>query len=51
MTLIAELKDDTTNIVTPPELQPGRTYFWRVNAVSSGGGTVVGPVWTFVVSW
>ncbi|MBT3374090.1 MAG: hypothetical protein HN742_16560 [Lentisphaerae bacterium] len=46
MTLIADLEDDTTNIVTPPKLRPGITYCWRVDA-ARGGETEPGQVWRF----
>ncbi|MBT3376262.1 MAG: hypothetical protein HN742_23680 [Lentisphaerae bacterium] len=47
--LIAELKDDTTNIVPPGPLARGSTYCWRVDAVDSDGAVATGPLWTFTV--
>ncbi len=38
-----------TNIFTPEKLEPGRTYFWRVDAISDDGGVVEGPAWRFTV--
>jgi hypothetical protein len=38
-----------TNIFTPRALTPGRTYFWRVDAVGRDGKIVKGPVWSFTV--
>ena len=34
------------NICTPAELRPGRTYYWRVDAIRKGGVTH-GKVWSF----
>jgi len=42
----AELRD--INIFTPPALQPGHTYYWRVDALRRGK-VVHGPVWRFTV--
>lgn len=36
------------NIFTPKTLTPGKTYFWRVDALV-GGQVIVGDVWTFTV--
>jgi hypothetical protein len=46
---IADLKDDTTNIVRPPALTSGKTYAWRVDALYADGRRVEGMVWTFTV--
>ena len=44
--LAAELEDASTNIVTPGVLEPGTTYYWRVDALSEG--TIVqGRIWSF----
>ncbi|UCC99865.1 MAG: hypothetical protein JSW66_08270 [Phycisphaerales bacterium] len=42
----AELRD--TNVLTPVGLKPGRTCYWRVDAVREGK-TTSGPVWKFTV--
>jgi hypothetical protein len=44
---IAEFENDSTNIVKPPALEPGKTYYWKVEAVRTGGKTVSSPVWRF----
>ncbi|RMG03096.1 MAG: hypothetical protein D6741_02760 [Planctomycetota bacterium] len=38
-----------TNIFTPGHLNPGRTYYWRVDAVRDGE-TRPGPTWKFTVA-
>ncbi|HYW78948.1 MAG TPA: hypothetical protein VE890_05195 [Thermoguttaceae bacterium] len=43
----AELKG--TNVFLPGGLQPGRTYYWRVDAVRDGA-TTSGSVWEFTVA-
>ena len=45
---IAELTNDATNVVTPPEMVPGKTYCWRVDALRDGI-PVPGAVWRFTV--
>jgi hypothetical protein len=44
---IAEL--DTGNIADPGELEAGRTYLWRVDAVRTDGEITEGPLWSFTV--
>jgi hypothetical protein len=37
------------NVFEPGELPAGSEWFWRVDAVKSGGGVVTGAVWSFKV--
>jgi hypothetical protein len=46
--VIADLADDSTNIVKPPRLEAGATYRWRVDAFV-GGRWREGEVWSFTV--
>jgi len=51
MKRIRVLKGTATNIVKPPTLKPGRTYYWRVDATRQNGERVASPVWSFETSW
>lgn len=33
--------------LVPPALEPGTTYYWRVDEMSALGGTIPGAVWSF----
>ena len=46
--VIAELTDDSTNIVKPPALAPGAKHHWRVDAFVRGAWRQ-GTVWSFTV--
>jgi hypothetical protein len=46
LTLIADLQDTITNIVSPGILEPGTRYYWKVDAITDGG-ELSSPVWTF----
>ncbi|MHC4199734.1 MAG: right-handed parallel beta-helix repeat-containing protein [Planctomycetota bacterium] len=46
--VIAELADDSTNIVKPPPLEAGAPYLWRVDAFVRGAWRK-GEVWGFTV--
>lgn len=45
--LITNLRDTTTNIVTPPPLKAKTTYIWRVDAVAGDGSIKSGSRWRF----
>jgi len=41
----------SSTIYTPHEdIEWGRTYYWRIDEVDSGGGTITGEVWTFTTT-
>jgi hypothetical protein len=46
---VSAQKDMTNNIYTPGELEAGKTYCWRVDAVLEDGRVVEGEVWEFTV--
>ncbi len=50
MQRIAQLADNTTNIVKPPALEPGATYCWRVDALADDGTVRQGHAWRFSVA-
>ena len=37
----------TSNIFSPGKLNPGKKYYWRVDAVGPDGKVTVGAVWRF----
>lgn len=50
MSEIAALTDDSTNIVTPPALEAGTTYYWGVVAMDRQGRRLASNVWTFTTA-
>ncbi len=40
----------STASLTPPALNPGQSYEWRVNVTNAAGKTVTGPSWTFTTT-
>ena len=35
------------NFFDPGILQPGTTYYWKIEAIDTDSGTTIGPVWSF----
>mgnify|MGYP000666335887 CR=1 FL=1 len=41
------MKQQTNNIFQPDKLNLGTTYYWRVDALTAAGDTIIGDVWHF----
>lgn len=47
LTLAAETTEAT---FSPGTLDPGRTYYWRIDEIDENGDTITGPAWQFETS-
>ena len=41
--------NQTNNIFDPGPLEPGKTYYWRIDVITESGTIIKGDVWSFTV--
>ena len=46
-TTVTKSFEEDANVFKLPAIRPGRTYFWRVDAVMQDGSLVTGDTWSF----